>query len=71
MLVGDREIDLVLPPYPFTRVVGHHPQDDGTKSALILDPSGTYWERVYSEEPPYEPIMFEIPASEADRFEPI
>lgn len=69
VLVGDREIERALPPYPFTRVAGHHPQADGTKSALILDPNGNFWERVYSEEPPYEPIMFEIPESEIHRFE--
>jgi hypothetical protein len=71
VLVGEREIDRVLARYPFTRVMGYDPQPDGTRNALIRDQDGNLWERVYSEEPPYEPVMFELPASEIRRFEPL
>jgi hypothetical protein len=66
VLVGESEIERRL---AGRRVVGYQPQADGSRTALIRDGYGKYWERVYSEEPPYEPIMFEIPSSEIDRFE--
>jgi hypothetical protein len=69
VLVGGREIERVLAPHPFTRVIGHQPQPDGSRKALIRDQDGNFWERVYSDEPPYEEIMVEVPESEIRRFD--
>lgn len=69
VLVGEREIRDVLAPYPFSQVIGHQPQPDGSHTALIRDQDGNFWEEIHSQEPPYEPIMFELPESEIRRFE--
>jgi hypothetical protein len=65
VLRGGREIEAAD---TGMRVVGHRPEPDGSKTALIRDADGTYWERYYSEEPPYDEVMLEIPASEIGRF---
>jgi hypothetical protein len=50
------------------RVVGHRPEPDGSERTLIRDENGTYWEEFHSEEPPYNAVMLEVPASEIHRF---
>jgi hypothetical protein len=67
VLVGEAEIERTLT--GGRRVVGYQPQADGSRTALIEDGEGAYWERVYSEEPPYEPVLFELPPSELGRFD--
>jgi hypothetical protein len=68
VLVGEREIERAL---PFRRVVGSRPEPDGSSIGLIQDINGNFWEEALSHEPPYERILFELPASEIHRFEPL
>jgi hypothetical protein len=50
------------------RAIGECPRSDGSSTVLIVDADGVYWEQDYRSEPPYDEILFELPAAELHRF---
>jgi len=51
------------------RAIGECRRSDGSSTLLVVGADGVHWEQDYRSEPPYDEILFELPASELGRFE--